>query len=238
MPHTRDISPRSLRIVATHSAIAGLCPLIPLPYVDDLLIRRVTRRMCGVLYEAHGLHLTPASARALTRAPTHWLRGAATSVALFPVRKLLRKVVYVMAINDCAQVASSVFHDGWLLARLLERGPQARSLEDPRYLHKVRNAMLQTYADINPAPLRRALVGAFLGARVGAEHAVRAVQRLRRGDAAGPGDRVDDLISRMRAAAMGEWRYMDALERSFARRLGLKPMSAGLATSGEAVPAA
>ena len=238
MPHTRDISPRSLRIVATHSAIAGLCPLIPLPYVDDLLIRQVTRRMCGALFEAHGLHLTPASARALTSAPTHWLRGAATSLALFPARKLLRKIVYLMAIKDCSEVASSVFHDGWLLARLLERDPQARSLEDPRYLHKVRKAMLQTYADIDPAPLRRALVGAFLGARVGAGHAVRAVQRLRRGDAAGPGDRVEDLIGRMRAAAMGEWRYMDALERSFARRLGLKPTSAGLATSGEAAPAA
>ncbi len=240
MADTRGISPRSLRIVASYSAIAGLCPLIPVPYVDDLLIRQITRRMCGALFEAHGLRLTSTGARALTAAPMHWLRGAATSMALFPLRKLLRKVVYLLAIKDCAEVSASVFHDGWLLAHLLERGSQGRSLADPRYLHKIRKAMLRTYKDIDPAPLRRALVGAFLGARVGAEHAIHAVQRLRRGDTASPGEPLDGLVARMRDAAMTEWRYMDALERRFARHLGLKPIKpikpnhAGLGASGAA----
>ncbi len=225
MTHAHGISPRSLRIIAAHSALAGVCPLIPLPYVDDLVIRRITRRMCSALYEAHDLHLTPSGERVLTAAPSVWRRGAATSAALFPMRKLLRKVAYLLAIKDCSDVASSVFHDGWLLAHLLEHGQHGRgpSLEDTRYLQKVRKAMLRTYKDVDPAPLRRALLGAFLGARVGVEHAVQAVQR-RRGDKAAPVEsnkEVEPVASRMQAAAMGQWQYLDLLERRFRRQLGL-----------------
>ena len=233
MTHVSDLSSRSSRIIATHSAIAGLCPLIPLPFVDDMVIRRIHRRMCVALFEAHGLQLTPAGAKALTAAPSGWMRGAATSMALFPLRKVMRKIVYLLAIKDCSEVASAVFHDGWLLAQLLEHPPAGRkagqALDNPKYLKKVRKAMLGTYVDVDPAPLRRALVGAFLGARVGAEHAAGAVQRLlrSRGEAgeagvADPGaaQGVEPLVSRMRDAAMGQWKYLDALSRSFHRHLG------------------
>jgi len=233
MTHASGISPRALRIVAAHSAIAGLCPLIPLPYVDDLLIRRINGRMCKTLFEAHDLTLTSSAERVLTDTPSKWLRGAVTSVALFPVRKAMRKIVYVLAIRDCADVASAVFHDGWLLAYLLEHGGQRRgpALDDTRYLQKVRKAMRRTYQEIDPAPLRRALVGAFLGARVGAGHAVRAVQRMRGGGEATHSKGVENLIGEMRAAAGTQWHYLDALEQRFRRHLGLPAQHPGLSAS-------
>lgn len=247
MTHAHGISPRSLRIIAAHSALAGLCPLIPMPYVDDLVIRRVARRMCSDLYAAHDLSLTSSGERVLTDAPSVWLRGAATSVALFPLRRLLRKVVYLLAIRDCAAVASSVFHDGWLLAHLLEHGRPAGkhgpSLEDTRYLQKVRQAMLRTYKDIDPAPLKRALLGAFAGARVGVEHAIEAIQRRRRGSEAvhapdvegGAHDSsIEPLASRMLAAAMSQWKYLDALEQEFRRHLGLPAEQAGIEVTAAA----
>jgi uncharacterized protein (DUF697 family) len=221
-----------LRIVAAYSALAGLCPLIPLPYVDDFLIRRVTRRMHSALYDAHGLFLSTSGERVLTEAPSVWLRGAATSVALFPVRRLLRKVVYLLAIRDCADVAAGVFHDGWLLARLLEQdnkgGKPGPSLEDTRYLQKVRKAMLRTYKEVDPAPFKRALLGAFLGARVGVEHAVSAIQRRRGGEAMPNVEDVEPVVDRMRAAAMSQWKYLDSLEQQFRRHLGLPAEQAGI----------
>ncbi len=220
MTKAHGISPRALRIVATHSAIAGLCPLIPVPYVDDLLIRRVTRRMFTALFEAHDLQLAPAGAKALTATPSAWLRGAATSVAMFPLRRVLRKVVYLLAIKDCADVASLVFHDGWLLAHMLERpSNRGSSVADPKYLQRVRKAMLSTYKDIDPAPLRRALVGAFLGAKVGAEHAAQAAARVRSGEPVKT-DGVDKLSKRMLAAARVQWKYLDALHQRFEHHLG------------------
>lgn len=227
MNGARGISSRSSRIVATHAAIAGLCPLIPLPFVDDMVIRRVMRTMFRALYDAHGLDLSRAGARILGAAPPGRLRGAAASLAFFPLRKIFRKAVYVLAIKDCADVASAVFHDGWLLAYYLEDPEVSErpglSPDDPRALRRVRQAMLRTYADVDPAPLRRALTGSLLGARVGAGHGLQALQRLlrKRETDAPRADEVDDLTVRMRDAAMGEWRYMHLLELRFRRYLGL-----------------
>lgn len=37
-----------------------------------------------------------------------------------PVKKVPRKSIYVLAIKRCAEVATSVFHERWLTARVLE----------------------------------------------------------------------------------------------------------------------
>lgn len=232
MKQPRGLSPRSLRLVATHSVVAGLCPLIPVPFVDDMIIRRITRRMHTRLFAAHGLTLSPAGAKALSAAPTGWVRGAATTVAWMPVRRLLRKAVIVMAVKDCADVASSVFHDGWLVAHLLERGPRP-DLGSTRQLEKVRKAMLETYRDIDPAPLRRALVGAFLGAKVGATEAVAAARQLRKApeDAPVQSRPVEKLVKRMRDAADQQWKYLDALVGDFNHHLGLTTVREHVATA-------
>jgi hypothetical protein len=50
------------------------------------------------------------------------LSGALKKLVLWPIKKLIRKVVYVLAVKNCADVAAAVFHEGWLLARALEQG--------------------------------------------------------------------------------------------------------------------
>lgn len=231
MKKARGISPRALRIVASHSALAGLCPLIPLPYVDDVLIRRITRHMYRDLFAAHDLTVTPADEKALLATPSRWLRSAATSVALFPVRKLVRKLVYVLAIKDCGDVASSVFHDGWLLAHLLEHPPQHDTLTDTAYLKKVRKAMLQTYTDIDPAPLRRALTGAYRAAKIGAEEAARRIK-------GGKPETNDVLTRKLRAAVNSQWPYLDSLAQQFRQNLGLPVARVHAAESAESAESA
>lgn len=226
MHQPRGLTPRSSRIVATHAALAGMCPLIPLPFVDDLAIRNITRRMVTALYAAHGLTPPRSAAKLLSAMPANRLHAAFGAVARFAVKKVLHKIVYVLAVKDCADVASTVFHDGWLLAHVLE-DPEA-SPANPAYLRRVRKAMLQTYEEIDPAPLRRALVGSFTGAKVGLRHGIHALQRLLRdrknrdsAAAPAPPDELEDLTTRVGETAVRESQYMDALERIFRRHLGL-----------------
>lgn len=238
MTEDRGISPRSSRIVAAHATIAGLCPLIPVPFVDDMAIRSVVRRMYEQLYAAHGLTLPASGAKILGDKTSTRLRDAMVSVAMYPVKKIVRKIVYVLAVKDCAAVASAVFHDGWLLARVLEGAIDGATPESPRYLRKVRKAMLKTYEEVDPVPLRRALVGAFLNARVGVRHGVKTLQRLlreragRKHEAADVDptavEGVEDLSTSVSEAARSESKYMDALERIFRRNLGApaRPLAA------------
>ena len=221
-----NLSPRSTRIVATHAALAGLCPLIPVPFVDDLAIRRIVRRMYRSLFAAHGYTIPVDGADILRASPANRLRDAAAAVAMFPVKKVVRKLVYVLAVKDCAEVASAVFHDGWLLARVLEdaRRTDSTSPEDPEFLRRVCDATLRTYEDIDPAPLRRALASSFLAARVGVRHGLQSLRNLLRDredtveKPASP-DGVRDLATRVSAATRSEWQYMEALEQSFRRHL-------------------
>jgi uncharacterized protein (DUF697 family) len=227
-----SLSPRSARIVATHAALAGLCPLIPVPFVDDLAIRRIVRHMYTALFAAHGYTMPKTGAEILRASPSNRLRDAALAVALFPVKKVVRKLVYVLAVKDCAEVTSATYHDGWLLARVLEdarRAGHGPSPEDPAFLRRVREATLKTYEDVDPAPLRRALVGSFLGTKVGVRHGLRSLRRLLRDRSSDDAplatepastDAVPDLIARVSLAAKREWQYMAALERSFRRHLG------------------
>lgn len=213
MNPAHELSPHAMRIVAAHSALAGLCPLIPVPFVDDLLIGSLRERMLRALFAAHDLQLPRGGAKVLTTSPPGWLPGAAAAVLLFPIKKLVRKLVYVLAVKDCADVAASVFHDGWLVARLLAR-PSGLALTDRNTLERARAAMLRTYADVDPTPLRRALAGALLAARAGA---VQAIQRLWQAK-----PREDEpVVEAMRAAAMSQWDYLDALDRKFREQLGV-----------------
>jgi hypothetical protein len=222
----RDLSPLASRIVATHAALAGLCPLIPLPFLDDVAVRRVARRMHRTLFAAHGLTLPPARAKLLDpRAGP----STAAELALLPLKRTLQKVAVVLALKECVDVATALYNDGWLIAQVLadsrEIAGPGRSPTDPAVLRRVRKAMLRTYKEVDPAPLRRALAGAFLGVRVGAGHALRAVKRLLRagrpaGDDSIPDD-VEALSARMRAAAMHEPQYLEQLEQRFRRNLGL-----------------
>lgn len=233
MPEAHRLSPRSTRIVATHAALAGLCPLIPVPFVDDMVIGAIVDRMNRALFAAHGFRLPAAGAKILRETPANRLRAVATAVALYPLKKIVRKLVYVLAVKDCAEVGSAVFHDGWLLARVLEDARAAGDETSPAdldHLRRVRAATLATYAEVDPAPLRRALLSSFRGAGVGLKHGVQVLQRLlrerRRGkgkvdavkDGAAP-DGVHDLVDRVTAATRSEWQYMDALEQAFRRHL-------------------
>ena len=115
-----NVSDAALRTIASHCAVAGLCPLIPIPFVDDLIVERIHRRMNASLCEQHGIKLLPLSSKLLAESESDLLNGALKGLLMWPIKKLLRKMLIVLAIKNCVDVATEVFHEGWLLARALE----------------------------------------------------------------------------------------------------------------------
>ena len=64
MTHTKTTEHKDAKIsakartqIATHCAMGGLCPLIPVPFVDDMIIKRVHKRMLRKLCAQHGIDL-------------------------------------------------------------------------------------------------------------------------------------------------------------------------------------
>lgn len=158
------VTDEALSTVASHSAIAGLCPLIPIPFVDDLIIERIHRNMVHNLCKQHDFYLSPAYVKLLTESPSSFLSGALKSVLLYPVKKLIRKVVYVLAIKSCADVASVVFHEGWLLARAFEQDyvdKQAIAHGDRDAIRALRKAICEARDHVDPSPTTQVMHSAF-----------------------------------------------------------------------------
>ena len=159
-----NISDEALRTVASHCVVAGLCPLIPIPFVDDLIVDRIQRRMNAALCKAHEIELLPLSAKLLSESESDLLNGALKGMLMWPIKKLLRKILIVFALKNCVDVATEVFHEGWLMARALEEGyvnlDELRR-NKPSALRALRGAIVMAREEIDPDLTRQVMRSAF-----------------------------------------------------------------------------
>jgi hypothetical protein len=173
-PAAAPPSPARLRSIGLVSLLAGLCPLIPLPLVDDWLESVVRRRAVRDLLRRRGLDPTPGDVEILAGLERPGTGGCLKKALLWPVvklffyllKKLYRKILYFLAVNDGVNAASSLFHDGWLLAVALDRGvldvPAGGRIDRDR-ARAVRSAIEAAVAGSDTRPLERAVRRAFRG---------------------------------------------------------------------------
>lgn len=158
------VSKEARTLLASHCALAGLCPLIPLPVVDDMVETRVHRRLHRKICRLQGITLPPRSAKILSTRESHFFRGAAKSMVLWPAKKLLRKLTVVLAVKSAADAAAALFHEGWLFARAIEAGYVDRgTLEagDEAAARALRRAIVRAHAAIDPSVTQSAMRSAF-----------------------------------------------------------------------------
>jgi hypothetical protein len=108
--------PKNQRTIAMHAVLAGLTPLIPVPVVDDLAKNYFRRRLVRRLAEAHGRALAPADAEALAaERETGCLTGCAGTLLLYPLKKVFRKIFFVLEWKRAVDLASRTYHFGYLV---------------------------------------------------------------------------------------------------------------------------
>jgi hypothetical protein len=151
--------------ILTHAVLVGLTPLIPLPFIDDMVREILERRMVRVLASAHGLDLSPTDVRALADAPKEsWLKGAAVSVLLLPARMILRKTFLVLQGKRIIDLASNCYHKGFLVD--VAFADRWCAPVGPRPAHEVRRAIDAVCKEANTAPVEYALRTGFEQSRV------------------------------------------------------------------------
>jgi hypothetical protein len=215
-----NVSDAALRTIASHCAVAGLCPLIPIPFVDDLIVERVHRRMNASLCAQHEITLLPLSSKLLAESESDLLNGALKGLLMWPIKKLLRKVLIVFALKNCVDVATEVFHEGWLLARALEEGYvdlEELRKNKPSALRALRHAIVMAREEIDPDMTRQVMRSAFdMGGEVFTD-LVAAVRKAMTG--AGEGEKLDaaaesaaPLTARLEEAVREQWSSGEALD--------------------------
>jgi hypothetical protein len=221
-------APPQLSRVAFHAVASGLTPLIPVPFLDDFALRQVRERMVRSMLQEHGL---PTPAKAVSVLAGSYLGngiggrvlGLLKSVALFPVRKIFRKVFFVLWVKDCVDMASASLHQGYLLQHAIARGDlDARGLEGdaPARVHAAIEAARK---EVDSRPINQLLRRLFAGSRLLLAEATQAFLSPLLGQPRvpqqGEAEEVSSLADRLAAALWEQRGYFTALEQRYEQHL-------------------
>ncbi|MEM6796427.1 MAG: hypothetical protein AAF725_20820 [Acidobacteriota bacterium] len=232
----------ALKELVAHSTLAGLCCLFPIPFIDDWLRDRVRRHQARRLTRAAGLAFDDKQIEVLACGYTPLTaRGCVVGTLLWPfrflfnllIKKLLRKIIFVLAIKDCVDTFSQVFHEVYLLRHALDRG--ALSPDDPAQRLWVRRMIEAVRDDVDPRPVERwagrafrgsgrllkaslRQVGSFLGLRRRRASDQEVFENLQGAESPAFSAVVDELTAEIE----GEAGYLRALEARLEQKLGLR----------------
>ncbi|QSQ16092.1 hypothetical protein [Myxococcus landrumensis] len=229
-PHSTPSAPSSAPLgrVAVHAVAAGLTPLIPVPFLDDYALFQVREQLVRSLLEERGLRASDKAVEALAGSSLGRTMGGRLvsylkGMMLLPVKKMFRKVFFVLWVKDCVDVASVSLHHGYLLHHALARGDlDAHSLagDKPETIHV---AIVAACAEVDARPVNQALRRIFESSRVLMAEAMRVFAA--RGNA-GPrtpeateGAEVKSLSDRLLSILWEERGYFTTLEAHYVRHL-------------------
>jgi hypothetical protein len=161
--------PPWFRTVVWDSFVGSLFPLVPVPFVDDFALGRIRQRLVTRVLASWGARLTPAQINLLAGGSAPWTMGrVASKVALYPLKKLFRKVVYFLAMKDSVDTLSKLFHQGYLLHVAAARGafanPGGGAPDDAR-IRAVADAVHATLSATDTKPLGNLVLGVFRNSR-------------------------------------------------------------------------
>ena len=131
-PALPDGAPRELRQIVSYSLLSGLCPLIPVPLLDDWARDLLRRRLVAQLTASSGSSLADAQIKILATGydpsgPGGCLLGCLVLRPLLFLsqlifRKLMRKILFFLTLRDTVSTFSDTFHEGYLVRHALARG--------------------------------------------------------------------------------------------------------------------
>jgi hypothetical protein len=224
------------------SVLAGLCPLLPVPLVDDWALERVQRRMVRDLGESRDLGLTEEEVRILAgggerRLWPGFFKGTSMAVrsgARRVIGKLFKTALYLLLMRDGVHRAVETFIQGYLFlyAARMPMGLRTAGRDEAR-VRAVRAAVVETLREEDVTPIHQAIGRAFRRSfdlvLQGAGRLGSVFGRLRSGEPADEGQAIEEeeellggFVDRLAASLWGNEEYFERLEHSFVERLARK----------------
>ncbi|MBN2799992.1 MAG: hypothetical protein JXX28_12670 [Deltaproteobacteria bacterium] len=196
------------RQVAAYAVLAGLAVLLPVPFVDDLIVGSLRRRMTAQILAEHGVELPPGAVKGLLARPSGCIAGLVLTAVLYPVKKIFRKVFYFLTVKSAIDTASTLVHEGTYLALAAELGFLPRRGADEAVVRRVNLALRFALARTDTSPVTQLLSKAFSSGRSTLRRGTRVLWRawrqrterapdeeaLRRGEAEGLVDALDAFL--------------------------------------------
>lgn len=149
-------------VLVLHAVLAGLTPLIPVPLVDDLLKSYFRKRLVRSLAASAARALSEEEVDALAaEGGGGCLRGCFTTVLVYPLKAVFRKIFYFLEWKRAADVTSRTYHFGYLVGHALRPREDGQSPLDLRGARAVNEAIEAVCREAPIKPLEAAVGGTF-----------------------------------------------------------------------------
>jgi hypothetical protein len=178
-----QLSGANQRQIILHAVLAGLTPLIPVPFVDDLVKAYFTRRMVRKLAAAHGQFVNEQDIQTLADdADSGCLLGCLTTAVVYPLKAIFRKIFFFLEWKRAVDIVSHTYYQGFLLDAVL--GERWLVPAGVRRAEEVRAAIDSVLLQLNTSLIERAVKGIFRQSKAALKGAAQllqsSLQRLRR----------------------------------------------------------
>jgi len=145
--------------------LAGLSPIIPIPFADDVVERKMHRAMIRNLLSRHGLRYERRQVKTLSGSCVKLKCGELLCKPCIKLcKKLCRTLTAVLLVKDCVDCTNKLLHEGWLLGYALRHGlVTQRSLEDKDDVVMVHQAILDACEDVDTRVIEQFLKNLYGG---------------------------------------------------------------------------
>lgn len=147
--------------------LIGASALLPVPFLDDVAKAYLERRLVRTIASGEKLTLTTEEVERLTLEPPKGCcaLGCLGKVVLYPIKKLIRKILFFLEIKRAVDQSSNALAEAWLLTLALRQGlwSTGRPIAEADRLREVMDAACQSHG---VKPLETAFDHAFRGAKV------------------------------------------------------------------------
>lgn len=152
--------------ILTHVVLIGLTPLIPIPFVDDVVEWYFQRRFVIEMAKVHSRELTAHEVAALAgdEGPLigcwqQFILRPVRKLFFYPVKKLLRKIFWILEVRRAITVATHTYYHGHLLDYSLRDGRYLTG--DKQRAWKVRAAVVRARKGANTRLVQQAIRESF-----------------------------------------------------------------------------
>lgn len=187
---TAEAAPTGLRRIVFYSLLTSLCPLIPIPLLDDWVCDVLRRRLAAEHARDHGVQLKGRDLKILAcgynpPSVSGCVRGliafVVVKVVLKVLKKIFRKILVFLTVKDCVLAFSQTFHESYLARHALKIGALS---ELPPPVIRVRQAIEAAVDELDHRPIeelvRRTLRGSWRLVRAGARQLPRLLEPFRK----------------------------------------------------------
>lgn len=148
------------RTIVTYSVLAGLTPLIPVPFVDDLAKAYFKRRMVRLMAKDRGQTLSVEDIKTLADdKDSGCLIGCLTAVTIYPLKKIFRKIFFFLEWKRAIDTVSHTYYQGYLVDYAL--GENWLMPTRPIPAERVRSSIDSVLRQVNTSLIERAVVETF-----------------------------------------------------------------------------